>query len=600
MKFLRLNLVGLDETDQAIYIEQLREHWRLDAWAVPGQFIALIALMPVILRSGLSWWVWLPAIALLLATWSWGSLSQWRLRRVHIDPENYPHWRRITLLREVTQGLGWGALGALLWGALPAQWHLLILSGLIVYTYTAVFFSTHDLGVAVATSTPILSILMLRLLTDAQEGTATIALILGLSMVTCLVVGRLIEGRLLEGERLRRRNEQLVADLAAEVENVRTAKEWAEAANRQKSEFIAAASHDLRQPLHSLTLMGGLLEQSLHDQPQASAARTLNHSVASLRMIFEQLFDIARVDAEKLPHRPQVCRVEDLLGSLPHEFKVLCDERGLQWSTTQHRIQPNTGAWADALFVQRILRNCLENSLRYTPVGGRVSLRVTQRGTHLVFQVWDSGVGIGRADRSRIFEDYTQLHNPARQLQQGLGLGLGLVRRLLSASGDRMTVRSRLGQGSCFSLWLTATPVGQSAALPQPSQPQPGGAPRQVLLIEDDPMVRAATEQVLSDMGWTCFSGPDATSAINALSQADGWPDLVLTDFRLGASENGLEVVARCRHEFGLTLPALLLTGDLSEDIEKQCKAQGVALARKPLPADVLHSTLQSLLRPLT
>lgn len=175
MKFLRLNLGGLDETDQAIYIEQLREHWRLDAWAVPGQFIALIALMPVILRSGLSWWEWLPAIALLLATWSWGSLSQWRLRRVHIDPENYPHWRRITLLREVTQGLGWGALGALLWGALPAQWHLLILSGLIVYTYTAVFFSTHDLGVAVATSTPILSILMLRLLTDAQEGTATIA-----------------------------------------------------------------------------------------------------------------------------------------------------------------------------------------------------------------------------------------------------------------------------------------------------------------------------------------------------------------------------------------------------------------------------------------
>lgn len=594
MRFLRLNLMGLDDTDRAIYIEQLKEHWRLDAWAVPGQFIALVALMPVILRSGLAWWQWLPAVALLLATWSWGSLSQWRLRRFVIDVDNYPHWRRITLLREITQGLGWGALGALLWGALPNQWHLLILSGLIVYTYTAVFFSTHDLGVAVATSTPILLILLLRLLTDPQEGTATIALILALSMVTCLVVGRLIESRLLEGERLRRRNEQLVSDLAAEVDKVRAAKESAEAANRQKSDFIAAASHDLRQPLHSLTLMGGLLQQGLRGHEQAHAAQTLNQAIGSLRMIFEQLFDIARLDAEKLPHRPRACSIDELLGSLPDEFAVLCQERGLTWELQIRGLPTATGAMADPLFVQRILRNCLENSLRYTPQG-RVLLRVKRRRDALVLQIWDTGLGIARADRARIFDDYTQLHNPARQLQQGLGLGLGLVRRLLQAGGYRMTVHSRAGQTSCFSLYLPAVRRAPTAQPPRSAEPHQTGTSRQVLLIEDDPMVRAATEQVLSEWGWTCFAGADAPSAIQALALAEGWPDLVVSDYRLGPSGDGFAAIAQCRHEFGLNLPALLLTGDLSDAIDQQCRAQQIHLARKPVPADRLHEHMLAL-----
>ena len=178
MQLLRLSLSGLPPDDRAIYIEQLREHWRLDVWTVPGQLLALLALGPVILGSGLKWWTWLGPVALLLASWAWAVRAPARLRRVTLDEASYSRWRRRTLLRELAQSLGWALLAAALWGALDAQWHLLILTGLLVFTYTAMFFSTHDTGVAAVASVPILLTMLARLWWSDGAGLGTIALYL--------------------------------------------------------------------------------------------------------------------------------------------------------------------------------------------------------------------------------------------------------------------------------------------------------------------------------------------------------------------------------------------------------------------------------------
>lgn len=605
MKFLRLNLQGLTPTDQAIYLEQLRDHWRLDVWAIPGQFIALLALIPVVQRSGLRLWEWGPPIALLLATWAWGSLSIWRLRRVVLDADNYPRWRAVTLMREVTQATGWALLAAMLWGALPSQWHLLILTALIIFGYTAMFFSTHDSGVATAANLPILLIVLARLLLDPAEGTATIALILTLSMVTCLGVGRLIEVRLLEAERLRIRNEQLVAELADEVGKVRLAKEAAEQANRQKSAFIATASHDVRQPLHSLTLLSGLLTTRLLETESRSLAGKISAAVDGLRGIFEQLFDIARVDAQKLVHQPHAIALRPLLSQLADEFELLCQDKGLRWQHLHaHGVPAHTIVQADPLFMQRILRNLLENALRYTPPGQTVRLRTRARGAWLVVQVWDQGPGIAPADRARIFEDYVQLHNPARHLREGLGLGLGLVRRLVQAGAYRLTVHSRLGQGSVFSLWVPLVPTTEATA------PTPQAAPlhdphallgealtRTVLLVEDDDDVRDTTRTVMQALGWQCFAGATLAQAIEALAHADAWPQALLTDLRLGAGGDGLAVATQARHEFGPELPVLLLTGDLDPTLNARAAEAGVVLRRKPLSPAELQQALNTLIR---
>jgi two-component system, sensor histidine kinase len=604
MKFLRLNLLGLTPTDRAIYLEQLRDHWRLDVWAIPGQFIALLALIPVVRRSGLNLWEWGPPIALLLATWSWGSLSIWRLRRVVLDADNYPRWRAITLMREVTQATGWALLAAMLWGALPSQWHLLILTALIIFGYTAMFFSTHDSGVATAANLPILLIVLARLLLDPAEGTATIALILTLSMVTCLGVGRLIEVRLLEAERLRIRNEQLVAELADEVGKVRLAKDAAEQANRQKSEFIATASHDVRQPLHSLTLLSGLLSTRLLEPESRGLAGKISTAVDGLRGIFEQLFDIARVDAQKLVHQPHAIALRPLLSQLADEFELLCQDKGLRWQHLHAQGVPaHTIVQADPLFMQRILRNLLENALRYTPQGQTVRLRTRARGPWLVVQVWDQGPGIAPADRARIFEDYVQLHNPARHLREGLGLGLGLVRRLVQAGAYRLNVRSRLGQGSVFSLWVpmvpaseAPTPTPQASSLHDPHALPGQGATRTMLLVEDDDDVRDTTRTVLQTLGWQCFAGATLAEAIEALAHADAWPHALLTDLRLGTSDDGLAVAHQARHEFGPELPVLLLTGDLDPTLNARAAEAGVVLRRKPLSPAELRQALDTLI----
>ena len=604
MKFLRLNMQGLSPTDRAIYLEQLRDHWRLDVWAIPGQFIALLALIPVVRRSGLAPWEWGPPIALLLATWAWGSLSIWRLRRVVLDAGNYPRWRAITLMREVTQATGWALLAAMLWGALPSQWHLLILTALIIFGYTAMFFSTHDSGVATAANLPILLIVLTRLLLDPAEGTATIALILTLSMVTCLGVGRLIEVRLLDAERLRIRNEQLVAELADEVDKVRQAKEAAEQANRHKSDFIATASHDVRQPLHSLTLLSGLLVTRLQEPESRGLAGKISAAVDGLRGIFEQLFDIARVDSHKLVHQARPFALRPLLSQLGDEFELLCAERGLHWLAADAP-GPEAGRTvnADPLFMQRVLRNLLENALRYTSPGGTVRLRTRPRSGWVVVQVWDEGPGIAPADRARIFEDYVQLHNPARHLREGLGLGLGLVRRLVQAGGYRLTVCSRPGRGSVFSLWVpaaTAAPATEPEGPTLPAMlPAPAGdgtlPARTVLLVEDDDEVRSTTAAVLQAHGWTCFAGATLPQAIDALACAEAWPAALLTDLRLGTPDDGLDVARAARHEFGLDLPVLLLTGDLDPSLDTRAQDAGVALRRKPLSPGELLQALDSL-----
>ncbi len=607
MRFLRLRLDGLDAADRDIHIEQLREHWRLDVWTVPGQAVVLAALLPVIWRSTASPWAWGPLVALLLASWTWGALSQRRLRTVGIHAHTYAHWRAITLLRELVQSSAWGGIGALLWGALPSDWHLLILTGLIVFAFTAMFFSIHDSGVATAANVPIQLILMGRLLADDAPGTGTIALILAAAMFTCLGVGRLIERRLLDAERLRLRNAQLVSELEGEIDKVRQARDAAQEANRQKSAFLAAASHDLRQPLHSLTLLSGMLTQD-HDRSGAEVpahlkqtAQRMQSAVDGLSFVFDQLFDIARLDAGKQAHLPRVLDLGEALHELHLEYAVAMEAKGLAWGLDA----PPTPAWtlADPLFMQRILRNLLDNALRYTVQGG-VRLRWRHRGGHWCVQVWDSGPGIARDLRERVFDDFVQGHNPQRQRREGLGLGLAMVRRLVQAGGYALRLRSRPGQGSVFSLCLPVCqpPLrGASDALtpcaPTLAAPPPEG--RLIVLVDDDDDVLHAMRDSLEALGWAVACGHDAREATEAVAAAGRMPLAVISDWRLAPlssegtkAQDGLACIAALRHEFGHTLPAWLLTGDLDAQLGERCAAAGVRLLRKPQSANSLSAAL--------
>jgi signal transduction histidine kinase len=607
MQALRLNLAAMPQDDQRICIAQLQEQWRLGRWAVPGQVVALLGLIPVLRQAQLPTWALAGVLTLLGAAWAWGLLLVPRLLKQPLSPHNYRRWRALTLSFEACQSAGWGLMGALLWDALPPGWHLFILCALLVFAFTALFFTTSDWGVALAANTPIMLIIQARLWWDGAPGNGLLAVVIGLSMLTCLGVGRLIEGQLLDAERLRLRNARLVQELGDEIDKVRQARDEAEEANRQKSAFLAAASHDLRQPLHSLTLLSGMLTHGTDDATPPrlkQTAQRMQSAVDGLSFVFDQLFDIARLDAGKQVHQPRALDVAGLLRELHQEYAAAFEHRGLGWRLVLPDVAAAAPcALADPLFVQRILRNLLDNALRYT-TQGEVRLRLRQRGPHWVLQVWDTGPGIARDQRQRVFDDYVQGHNPQRQRREGLGLGLAMVRRLVAAGGYRLVLRSRVGQGSCFGLSLPITaddaPVnGPAASTSLACTVTTTEAPAPLLaLIDDDDEVLQALQDSLQDLGWATAIGHNAREAVEAVAAHGRMPVAVVCDWRLGPDaqglpQDGLGCIRAVRHEFGLGLPAWLLTGDLDPGLAQRCAQAQVALLRKPLSAGGLSAILR-------
>jgi len=612
MQALRLTLSAMPEDDQRICIAQLQEQWRLGRWAVPGQLVALLGLIPVLRQAQLPAWQLAGVLTLLGAAWVWGLGIVPRLLKQPLSPHNYRRWRALTLSFEASQSAGWGLMGALLWDALPPGWHLFILCALLVFAFTALFFTTSDWGVALAANTPIMLIIQARLWWDGAQGNGLLAVVIGLSMLTCLGVGRLIEGQLLDAERLRLRNARLVQELGDEIDKVRLARDEAQEANRQKSAFLAAASHDLRQPLHSLTLLSGMLTHGTDEATPPrlkQTAQRMQSAVDGLSFVFDQLFDIARLDAGKQVHQPRALDVTGLLRALHHEYAAAFEHRDLRWRLALPPDAPDApAAWAlaDPLFVQRILRNLLDNALRYT-TDGEVCLRLRLRSGQWVLQVWDTGPGIARDQRQRVFDDYVQGHNPQRLRREGLGLGLAMVRRLVAAGGYSLSLRARLGRGSCFGLTLPMSPAAEWARRTAASSPRPalgtpenpGQAAPLLVLIDDDDEVLQALQDSLQDLGWATAIGHNAREAVEAVAAVGRMPVAVLCDWRLGPdaqgqAQDGLGCIRALRHEFGLKLPAWLLTGDLDPALAQRCTAAQVGLLRKPLSAGGLSAVLRS------
>lgn len=588
MNSLRWSLAGMSAIDQRVAIEQLTQLWQVGPWSVPGQLAGLIAILQIIHQSVLPWPYWGAPVALLLSVWAVSGVWLLRIRRGGIGTANFAYWRRRTLWREGAQSFGWGWLGAVLWGGLTSQWHTLLLVGIVLFCFVSLLFCIQDFGLAITASSPVTLIMVGRLAVAGHEALWYLILLLLAAYLTCLGAGRAISQRLVEGARLRHRTAELAQQLAAEVSNAQTAQQRAEQANQDKSAFLTAASHDLRQPLHTLTLLSGLLDSAAALPEAQRIGQRMQAALEGLRFVFDQLFDVAHLDAGRIPHQPQALAIDRLLHSLHQEYSAAFEAKGLAWILDA----PRCRAVADPLFVQRILRNLLDNALRYT-LNGQVRLRTRTRDGQVRVQVWDSGPGIPRAMRQRIFDDFVQGHNARRQRSEGLGLGLSVVRRLVEQGGYQLRLLSDEGRATCFELRL---PHCAAPASPGTGDEKPPVAPHAtasrplLLLIDDDPEALAALQDTLEANGWPCLPANDGEAAIMAVSRTGRWPGGIVCDFRLSDARaqdqttgNGLDCIAQLRHEFGLHLPAWLLTGDQQPSLHAQCQAQSVTLLHKPI-----------------
>jgi signal transduction histidine kinase/ActR/RegA family two-component response regulator len=357
-----------------------------------------------------------------------------------------------------------------------------------------------------------------------------------------------------------------------------------EAANAAKGHFLAAASHDLRQPVAAVGLLAGLLREKLRGTLLSELTQRLTQAVRSMEGLLSGLLDLSRLEAGAIKPHPQSVSMNDLLARIASHECESAKVKGLDL-----RVHPTRAvAFSDPVLLEQMVRNLIGNAVRYTSKGG-VLVGVRSRGSRLSVEVWDTGGGIAPQDQKRIFEDFVQLGNPERNQAKGLGLGLGIVQRASRLLNHPISLDSRLGRGTVFRI-----DVPQARATDIPSQPvadpipQVEGKPlseRHIVVLDDDDAVRHALGMRLRE--WGAWVSPVASlDDLDELLQRVMNIDLLITDHRL-CDGSGLDAIQLARQQHP-RLPALVITGDTGAEHLQSLLHIGVPVLHKPFQAEGL------------
>lgn len=397
--------------------------------------------------------------------------------------------------------------------------------------------------------------------------------------------------RLARDEALRRRQ-------AAEAEQRRLAElnEALREAGETRTRFLAAASHDLRQPLHALSLQTAHLAQLLEGSPHREVVTRMGQAVNSLASMFDSLLDLSRIEAGAVEPSPTPVHLPALLLALIEEHRPEAEQRGLRLAVRCPDAARTLHVHSDAVLLEDLLRNLIGNALKYTPRGG-VLVALRQRhevagGTRWRLQVIDTGIGIRETDQARIFEAFFQADNPDRQRARGLGLGLSIVQKLARLLGHPLHLASTPGRGSCFGIELDAVPVAPPAVAAAPSRPGPRAGLR-LAVAEDDDETRRALTELLEGLGCEVLDAASGDALAERLRSLDGpWPEALITDHRMPGQLDGLGLARHWQARRGGPAPVLVLSADTRAPASLP---PGIAWFGKPVTEERLRRWLAQL-----
>ncbi len=376
---------------------------------------------------------------------------------------------------------------------------------------------------------------------------------------------------------------------------LREGKAQAEAAYLAKSRFLAAASHDLRQPAHALGMFVARLTQLPHDAPTRELVTGVEASVRALQEMLDAFFDYSRLDAPALQLRRQAFPIKQLFDQLHSSFASMADARGLRLCVRQ------SPQWleSDPVLLHRVLLNLVSNALQYTQQGTVVvACRPATATAQARIEVWDSGVGIAPEHHTKVFDEFFQVSNPERDRSKGLGLGLSMVARACQLLGHPLQMRSALGCGTRFTLWVPTTPA-QTPARPEVTEQAlevlaegAGFDQLQVCLIEDDVLGCTALSGLLQSWGCQVTAADTALGAMDLVRRGMR-PDFVVSDYRLRGEHDGIEAVRMVRQALGSEVAACLISGDTDAVLRQQVQRSGLVLLQKPVRPAKLRSVLR-------
>lgn len=508
----------------------------------------------------------LPVARLALFYWNWKSLTE----------ENASAFRQFILIGNLMSGLLWGA--STVW-FFPEQleyqlFMLFMLGGIALGASNSDVNYLPGYYAYVWSSLALLVIALIWVGEDIQMGigVTTILFIIAIS-----IYGSASNKATYESIRLRYENDDLVQKLEEKTL-------LAEKANVSKSKFLATASHDLRQPLHTSVLLLDALRFTLEKESQNDILDKLVRSHDHLSTLFDSLLDISNLDSGSVNVNFQAVSIPELYSSLEEEYRLAAQKKGLSFN-----VEPiNAFIKTDPILISRIIGNLLSNAIRYTPKGA-ITLGAVEDLNQVLITVADTGIGISNDDHQKIFNEFEQLSNSHRDYRLGLGLGLSIVKRLSRLLDHEIKLDSKQDSGSTFSLRCqTEDPQQETMQAAAVLTDIDVKRRLNILFVDDEKPVREAISLVLNNFDMNVITAESASEAIEHLANMKPSLDVIVADYRLKNGETGLDVIEKICEFMNADIPSIIVTGEVNLDEIKQAQRKNVVIVQKPISSAVL------------
>ncbi len=564
-------------------------------------------------RHALAWW-------LLVGMGGVSVMRHAHMRRLRADPTTSANVEarivQLTLLCGAS-GAVWGVFAYFATGTGDAMVTLGTIMTLAGFVASAIAFTSHFRRMFVLYLALIALPVIVRFALLESDGMRWLAFMFGFYCFMSLLISTVSANAVIRSLELRFENVDLLERLAAQMRRADLAREEVEAASRAKSVFLSAASHDLRQPLHSLRMLSTALSSRMSRHAAGDEARAvdgalvarMDESVHALGRLFDAILDVSKLDAGMLESRPVDVRLDTVLARVERDHGPPARVRGLQFVVDSTDVVVRT----DPVLLERLLGNLVGNAVRYTPRGTvRVGVRDDGDGPVDV-SVSDTGIGIPAHQHEHVFEEFVQLGNPERDRDRGIGLGLAIVRRLAGLLRIELTMESTPGEGTRFALCMQrgdVAAVARAAGATSFFGIGPDGRVERwagegagdfddlfVVVVDDERQVRDATATLLESWGCTCVAVGSAPEALEVLDEIGRAPDAIVSDYRLRGEETGSDVVAALRERVGACVPALLITGDVAPQRLVGLRRSGLPVLHKPVAPEALAAALLAAVR---
>jgi signal transduction histidine kinase/CheY-like chemotaxis protein len=383
------------------------------------------------------------------------------------------------------------------------------------------------------------------------------------------------------------------------LEKLRIQTNQAQTANQDKSRFLAAASHDLRQPVHSLSLLSSAISPEIHTDRGKKILSQIGNANDTMLSLLNSLLDMSKLDAGIVKADIQPFNLQTIINSLVDEFMPIANQNGLQLRSRTCPFMVES----DPVLLQNIMRNLLQNAIRYTK-SGKVLIACRKRKDTINIQVWDTGKGIAKADQEIIFAEYQQLHNPERDQNKGLGLGLSICRRLAKLLNIQIKLRSVVSKGSVFCLEIPLLPKSISFAS-QPLAPTTSSNtallnPLEgaiILVIDDNESVLEAMSSLLKNWGCQIITADSVETSIKVAKTHKSRIDAIIADYRLRNNTTGIEAIDAFSQTAKVEIPSIIITGDTAPERMQEITSHGLPVLHKPVKEAHLKSVMGRLLR---